>query len=169
MIEIVLAETDEDIEVAKNLFSKSNNFVKNVLQEYNDFPWAVKYWQSCKEEVSQLPGKYGQPRACILIAMYKDSPTGCVGLLEGNGEVSIMTHLYVKEGFRGLGIGKSLVKTIIEYACLNNYKVMRLHTNLLLNVAINLYKSLGFEEVSHDRQYPEEVKDLIVNMELKLV
>ena len=28
---------------------------------------------------------------------------------------------------------------------------------------------LSFEEVSHNREYPEEIKDLIVHMELKLI
>ena len=168
MLKILPVETNEDIEIAKMLFSESNSLMQRLLSEYNGFPWAIQYWQSRKEEVSSLPGKYGQPRACILIAMYKDEPAGCVGLLEESCEVGIMTYLYVRDKFRGLGIGKSLVKTIIEHACLNNYNVISLHTNLLLNLAINLYKSLGFEEASHNRQYPEEIKDLIINMELKL-
>ena len=68
-----------------------------------------------------------------------------------------------------VSIGKSLVKKIIKHAHLNSYKVMCLHTNLLLNPAINLYKSLGFEEVSHNREYPAEIKEVLVHMELKLV
>ncbi len=169
MLEIFPVKTDEDIEIAKILFSESNSFVRGLLSEYDDFPWATQYWQSRKEEVSGLPGKYDQPRACILIARHNEEPAGCVGLLEENGEVSIMTYLYVREGFRGLGIGKSLVNTIIEHARSAGYKSMCLHTNLLLNPAINLYKSLDFEEINHNREYPVEIKDLIVHMELKLV
>lgn len=168
MLKIYPVKTNNGIEIAKVLFSESNSFAQGILSEYDDFPWAVKYWQSREEDVSELPGKYGHPRACILIAEYKDKSAGCVGLLEENLEVSIMTYLYVREEFRGLGIGKSLVKTIIKHANNAGYNRMCLHTNLLLTPAINLYKSLGFNEVSQNRDYPAEIKDLIVDMELEL-
>ena len=118
-------KTDEDIKIAKILFSESNSFARGILSEYDNFPWAIQYWQSRKEEVSGLPGKYGQPRACILIARDKDKPAGCVGLLEESSEVSILTYLYVRDEFRGLGIGKSLVQAIVEHARLSNYRIMR--------------------------------------------
>jgi GNAT superfamily N-acetyltransferase len=168
MLKIYPVKTDKDIETAKMLFAEFDSFLKKQLVEYQKFPWAIKYWQNLGEEVNGLPGKYAKPHGCILIANYKNKPSGCVGLLRESSEVSIMKRLYVREGFRGLGIGKSLVKTIIKHAHNKGYKIMRLHTNLLLNTAINLYKSLGFEEVSHNREYPKEIKDLIVHMELKL-
>ncbi len=168
MLKIYPAKTGEDIEIAQTLFAEFDSFLKEQLYEYNNFPWMVKYWQSCKEEVKGLPGKYGQPRGCILIANYKNKPAGCVGLLEESSEVSIMKRLYVREEFRGLGIGKSLVKTIIEHARNRGYKIIRIHTNTLLDIAINLYKAIGFEETAHDKKYPDEIEDLIVHMELKL-
>ncbi len=168
MLEIYPAETEKDIEIAKMLFSEFDSFLKEQLVEYQKFPWAIKYWQNLDKEVKGLPGNYASPKGCILIANYKNKTAGCVGLLAESSEVSIMKRLYVRPEFRGLGIGKSLVKMIIKHARLSSYKVMCLHTNLLLNSALNLYKSLGFEEVSHNREYPEEIKDLIVHMELKL-
>jgi GNAT superfamily N-acetyltransferase len=168
MLKIYPVKTKEDIEIAKILFAEFDSFLKKQLVEYQKFPWAIKYWQNLDKEVKGLPGNYASPKGCILIANYKNKPAGCVGLLEESSEVGIMKRLYVREKFRGLGIGKSLVKTIIKHARNVGYKSMCLHTNLLLNPAINLYKSLGFEEVSHNREYPEEIKDLIVHMELKL-
>jgi len=168
MLRIFLAEADEDVEVAKTLFAEFDSFLKKQLVEYQKFPWAIKYWQNLDKEVKGLPGNYAFPKGCILIANYKNNTAGCVGLLAESSEVSIMKRLYVREEFRGLGIGKSLVKTIIKHARNVGYKSMCLHTNLLLNPAINLYKSLSFEEVSHNREYPAEIKDLIVHMELKL-
>lgn len=169
MLNIFPVKTNEDVEVAKTLFAEFDSFLKKQLAEYQKFPWAIKYWQNLDKEVKGLPGNYAFPKGCILIANYKNKTAGCVGLLEESSEVSIMKRLYVREEFRGLGIGKSLVKTIIKHARNVGYKSMCLHTNLLLNPAINLYKSLSFEEVSHNREYPEEIKDLIVHMELKLV
>lgn len=169
MLKIFPAKTDRDIEVVKTLFAEFDSFLKKQLVEYHKFPWAIKYWQNLDEEVKGLPGNYASPKGCILIANYKNKTAGCVGLLEENNEVGIMKRLYVRPEFRGSGIGKSLAKTIIEHSRLSSYKVICLHTNLLLNAAINLYKSLGFEEISHNRKYPDEIKDLIVHMELKLV
>ena len=161
MVEIYSVKTNDDVEVAKTLFAEFDSFLKKQLAEYQKFPWAIKYWQNLDKEVKGLPGNYAFPKGCILIANYKNKTAGCVGLLGESGKVSAMKRLYVREEFRGLGIGKSLVKTIIEHARLSSYKVMCLHTNLLLNIAINLYKSLGFEEVSHNsKEYPEEGKGL---------
>ena len=150
MLQIYPVETNEDIEVAKELFTEFDDFLKEQLREYESFPWMTKHWLNCKEEVDGLAGKYLKPRCCILIAEYNSQAVGCVGLLEENGEVGMMKRLYVKEEFRGLGIGKGLVKTIVEYARNKNYKVMRILTNLYLKAAINLYKSRGFEKVNHD-------------------
>ncbi len=168
MLKIYPAKTGEDIEISQTLFAEFDKFLKEQLVEYQKFPWAIKYWQNLDKEVNGLPGKYADSGGCILIANYKNKHAGCVGLLEESSEVGIMKRLYVREEFRGLGIGKSLVKTIIKHARNVGYQSICLHTNLLLNPAINLYKSLSFEEVSHNREYPEEIKDLIVHMELKL-
>ena len=168
MLKILPVKSDGDVEAAKTLFAEFDSILKNQLVEYQEFQWAIQHWQSLGEEIKGLPDKYAEPHGCILIANYNNKLAGCVGLLRENSEVSIMKRLYVRPEFRGFGIGRSLVKTTIEHSRLSGYKVMRLHTNLLLNAAINLYKSLGFEEVSHNEEYPEEIKDLIVHMELKL-
>lgn len=169
MVKIFAVKTNEHIEIAKELFSEFDSFIKERLYEYDNFPWMVEYWQSCKEEISGLLGKYAESHACILIANYKNKPAGCVGLLAESSDVGIMRRLYVRPEFRGFGIGKGLIKIIIEHARNIGYKSMCLHTNLYLKPAIKLYKSLGFEEVRHNSEYPAEIKDLIVNMELKLI
>ncbi len=168
MLKIFPVETEKDIEIAKNLFSEFDDFLKGQLHEYNNFPWAVKYWQSHKEKIQGLPGKYAEPRGCILIADYKNKHAGCVGLIEESSEVCLMKRLYVREEFRGLGIGKGLVKTIIECARTKDYKIMWLHTNLLLKLAIDLYEKMGFKKTAHNKKYPDEIKDLIIHMKLKL-
>jgi GNAT superfamily N-acetyltransferase len=168
MLKIYPVETEKDIEIAKNLFSEFDDFLKEQLREYNNFPWAVKYWQSLEEEVKGLPGRYATPSGCILIAEYNNKHAGCVGLVEENSEVCIMKRLYVRQEFRGLGIGKSLVGAIIECAHIKDYEIMRLHTNLLLNIAISLYKKIGFKKIAHNKRYPDQIKDLIIHMELKL-
>lgn len=169
MVEIYSVKTGEDVEVAKVLFSESNICAREMSHDFEGFSWMTGYWQGRQEEVRNLPGEYGKARGCILIARYKGEPAGCIGLLDDGSDVSEMTYVYVRDEFRGLGIGKSLVKAVIERARNAGFKTMRLHTNLLFEPAVNLYKSLGFEEVSPDKEYPAEIKDLVVHMELKLV
>ena len=168
MLEIFPVETNGNFEVAKTLFAEFDSFLRKQLVEYQKFPWAIKYWQNLDKEVNGLPGKYADPGGCILIASYKNMHAGCVGLLEESSEVGIMKRLDVRPEFRGFGIGKDLVRAITKHAGKKGYKIIQLHTNLLLKAAINLYKSLGFEKISHNKEYPAEIKDLIVHMELKL-
>lgn len=176
MLKIYTAKTEQDIGTAKKLFFEFNDFLESVMIDYNDCFKGNQYWQDCREHVEGLPGEYGLRGNCILIAEYKDQIAGGVGLLADSDKTGTIAgtttatikRLYVRGKFRGLGIGKKLVEAIIKQAGIAGHKTLFLHTNLLLKPALSLYKSLGFKEIKHRKDYPKEIKDIIVQMELKL-
>lgn len=57
-----------------------------------------------------------------------------------------MKRLYVKPKYRENKLGKKLVLEILEYAKKAGYKEMVLDTIIPLQVAIQLYKKVGFVE-----------------------
>ena len=66
--------------------------------------------------------------------------------LDGTGAAE-MKRLYVREDWRGQGLGRELVERIIAHARAQGYKLLRLDTVPQLEAAIALYLDLGFKEI----------------------
>jgi putative acetyltransferase len=106
-------------------------------------------FQNFTTELSDLPGRYGPPSGILLLARHVETnkAIGCVGLrpLDTEG-VCEMKRLYVTPQGRGSGLGKALVKQVIEEAKGIGYGSMRLDTLGSMREAISLYNRLGFVE-----------------------
>ena len=148
------AETEADIESAKTLFV-----------EYAESLGFDLSFQDFDEELANLPGDYGPPAGCLLLADYKGRPAGCVALRRLGEGICEMKRLYVRPELRGLGIGRALAEAIIEHARRIGYTRMRLDTAPSMAAARALYVSFGFEQISPYRYNPIEGA---VFMELKL-
>jgi GNAT superfamily N-acetyltransferase len=95
-----------------------------------------------------LPGKYSEPEGQILFAKDGDKFAGIVAMrpLEDAGAAE-MKRLYVREDWRGQGLGRELVARIIGCARAQGYVALRLDTVPQLEAAIALYLDLGFKEI----------------------
>ncbi|MCP4261507.1 MAG: GNAT family N-acetyltransferase [Planctomycetes bacterium] len=155
MPNIFPAQTDKDYETAKKLFV-----------EYADSLGFHLRFQNFEEELANLPGDYVSPSGCLLLAVYKEQPVGCVALRKRSDGICEMKRLYVREQFRGLGIGRALVEAVIEEARKIGYNYMRLDTVPSMEAASALYVSVGFKKSSAYRYNP--IEDAVF-MELKLV
>ncbi|MEP6986585.1 MAG: GNAT family N-acetyltransferase [Chloroflexota bacterium] len=58
---------------------------------------------------------------------------------------AVLEHLYVSEGYRGSGIGKSLVQSSLNYTKIINTRCLWLETQNINYVAIQFYQHMGFE------------------------
>ena len=155
MLEILEAESDKDIEQIRTLFG-----------EYADTLDFGLDFQNFEEELANLPGDYIRPAGCLLLAFHKGQLAGCVGLRKLSDGVCEMKRLYVKEQFRGLGLGRALAEAVIKEAQKIGYNYMRLDTVPSMEVARALYSSLGFKQTRPYRYNPIEGA---VFMELRLV
>lgn len=155
MLEILKAESDDNLEWVRELFGKYADTLDFGL-DFQDF----------EEELANLPGDYVPPTGCLLLAIYKGQSVGCVGLRKLSEGVCEMKRLYVREQFRGLGIGRALAEAVIDEARKIGYNYMRLDTVPSMEVARKLYVSLGFKQTSPYRYNPIEGA---VFMELRLV
>lgn len=155
MLKIVSAQTDEDFKTAKELLVEYGNSLNFHLR-----------FQSFEEELVNLPGDYISPTGCLLLAVYKEQPVGCVALRKLSDGVCELKRLYVREKYRGMGIGRALVEAVIEESRKIGYNNMRLDTVPSMEAANALYVSMGFKKTDAYRYNPIEGA---VFMELKLV
>lgn len=121
--------------------------VKGLFQEYADSLSFELDFQDFREELETLPGKYGAPKGCILVAKENGETVGCVAVRPLGSEICEMKRLYVKPAHRGRRVGRELAMAIIEEARRLGYRAMRLDTDVSMKEALTLYRALGFQPI----------------------
>jgi ribosomal protein S18 acetylase RimI-like enzyme len=138
MIEIVQAETSEQIEQVRKLF-----------REYEAWLGLDLCFQGFEAELANLPGKYAAPDGRLFLAYVDKNIAGCIALRKLEEDVCEMKRLYVREAFRGFGLGKILIEKLIAEARVAGYKKMRLDTLPdKMAKAVKLYESHGFYQIA---------------------
>jgi putative acetyltransferase len=144
-VELTRAETDEQVEQARALF-----------KEYEAATGVDLCFQNFAQELASLPGDYAPPAGRLILAYEGEEAAGCVALRRVDDATCEMKRLYVREAFRGTGLGRTLAERIIGEAREIGYERMRLDTLPSMRSAIALYRSLGFEEIDPYRFNPVE-------------
>ena len=136
-MKIIRAESSKQVENARELF-----------QEYAAWLEIDLCFQNFDKELAGLPGDYAPPNGRLLLAVQEQGVAGCIALRKIGEGICEMKRLFVREEFRGQGLGRQLVQAIIEEAKEIGYARMRLDTlPPKMHDAIALYRSLGFKEI----------------------
>jgi GNAT superfamily N-acetyltransferase len=139
MLTIELAETVDRIGAAREL-----------IMEYAAWLEFKLCFQGFDEEMRTLPGKYAPPSGRLFLALWDGKPAGVIALraLDEPG-LCEMKRLYVRQEFRGHGIGRVLAERVIAEAAEIGYSRMRLDTiQGKMGDAIAMYRRLGFRETA---------------------
>ena len=152
---VIQATTTDQINLARELF-----------REYEAWLGINLCFQNFEKELAELPGAYAAPAGRLLLAHCNGELAGCVALRKLGNHTCEMKRLFVREKFRGKGIGRSLIEAIMRNAKEIGYERMLLDTlPPKMNDAIALYRSIGFKAIAP--YYDNPVAGAIF-MELKL-
>lgn len=132
------------------------NELRELFKEYSNSLDIDLCFQDFEQELEDLPGKYSGPDGRLYIALFNDKVAGCVALRRYNHESAELKRLFIRNGFRGLGISKRLVQKVIQESRDIGYHSILLDTLDTMKPAISLYRSFGFEEVS--AYYPNPIE-----------
>ncbi len=145
MVDLIRAHSEKDLaEVAK------------LFREYAAWLAVRSCSRNVKREVAELPGHYGPPDGCLLLARQNGQPAGCVALRRFDDDKCEMKRLHVRSAYRGRGIGKALAAEIIAEARRLGYRKMRLDSIAdRMKEAVSLYRALGFREIPPYGDHPE--------------
>ena len=101
-------------------------------------------FQDFESELATLPGKYSPPGGAILVAYSDNTLAGCVAMRALSPSICEMKRLWVREPFLGVGLGRALVRSILERARAAGYQRLRLDTLPQMEAARGLYRSFEF-------------------------
>jgi putative acetyltransferase len=104
-----------------------------------------------RADAIRLPGPYIAPRGGIWIAEADGAAVGCVALRPLPGGVGEVKRMYVDGAWRGKGVGRALLETLIAHARSLGYHQLRLGTLTEMTAARALYASLGFVPIERYR------------------
>jgi len=124
---------------------------RSIFREYAQSLGVDLCFQNFEAELHGLPGDYAEPRGALLLAQVNGELAGCAALRPLDNvdypNASEMKRLYVRQAFRGNGLGRQLAEAILDAARRAGYASVLLDTLDDMEAARALYEDLGFEEI----------------------
>jgi GNAT superfamily N-acetyltransferase len=167
MLQVVQIESSEQLQDYRDMVAELRAWYSEMLWEFgldiNDlFPL------SKQPPGNEIPVEFSPPTGCLLLASYDRQPAGCGGLRMLTSTTGEINRIYVRPAFRGKGIGRTLVDTLISNARQIGYTSLRLNTASFMKEAHALYHSVGFKDIVAYREIPNAFKPYELFMELAL-
>lgn len=134
---------------------------------FSEYNWKVEAISSSL--IAQFANSHNRIKERGWIAEVDNNRVGCVFCTIGENEQTAQLRLlFLSEEGRGLGIGKQLLETCINFARNADYDRICLWTHEPLTVARKLYASYGFKELESEVHHKFGIELKSFNCELKL-
>jgi GNAT superfamily N-acetyltransferase len=166
MIIIRPCEADEDFAMAAELVAELASWdsaetakLGFSAQDVLDFYYAAG---------TSSPGPVS-PRAGLTLLGYTGAAVGgCIAYREIGPAICELKRLYVRACFRGTGLGRALVSSLLARARAAGYDHMRLETVSFMGAAIRMYETMGFVRCAPYYTIPDVFLPITIFMEKRL-
>lgn len=137
-----------DMHMIRKALAGDLEVVRSLFLEYQAQLGIDLCFQGFHQELADLPGCYDEPRGAIFIACIEARTVGCVGVRPLSATLSELKRLYVKDEFKGRGLGKLLCNAAIEFAGTAGYSSLVLDTLPQMMAAKRIYRQMGFMQTA---------------------
>jgi putative acetyltransferase len=145
MITYHIAATPEDFAIGVELF-----------KEYAaSLPIDLSF-QDLAHELQTVSFQYCAPVGALLLVYTDGAPAGCAGIRQFEPGIAELKRMYLRDEYRGLGIGQALLERCLTIARDLGHQRIRLDTLANMAPALGLYRKLGFREIPAYRFNPIE-------------
>ncbi len=136
MINIVEANSDQ------------MGLVRDFFREYQSWLNVDVCFQGFEEELANLPDRYAAPKGAIYLAYEAGAAIGCAAIRPTeNPNEAELKRLFIRDVYRGHGIGNKLFLAAMEGARNKGYTTMVLETLPIMKAAKSLYQGYGFTKI----------------------
>src|SRR5262245_18047731 len=114
--------------------------IRGLFREYEAGLGISLCFQNFNAEVTGLPGAYAPPAGRLLVAETNDELIGCVALRPQAPGVCELKRLYIRPAYRGRGLGRRLLETLLVEAVAAGYREAVFDTLQSMTEALVLYR-----------------------------
>ncbi|WP_424973389.1 GNAT family N-acetyltransferase [Dinoroseobacter sp. S124A] len=118
-------------------------------------------------ELAGLPGKYGPPTGCLLLARLDGQPMGTVAYFAHSETDMEIKRMFVRPEGWGHGLGTQLLEALLAEARAAGYARFFLSTHQSLNHAHALYRRMGFVDRPVSAAFPGAMEGVDLCMEMR--
>jgi len=163
--------------ISEKIKAKQNNLINMIdydsqhsdaFRELN-YEWLNKYFEieeADRKILTNPEDEIIKKGGHIFFAEQNNEILGTGALIKHGNKSFELAKMAVTEKAQGKQIGKKLAIKLIDTAKKYNADTLFLETSKKLQTALNLYTSLGFEQVEFDK--PSDYKRSTIKMEMKL-
>lgn len=164
MITIHLAETPDDIDAVRALIRDFSRWATAEIVE-TDNP---AIFAGLETELAGLPGRYGPPTGCLVLARLEGEPVGCVAFYAHDASTIEVKRMFVLPQARGHGIGGRMMEVLLAQARAAGFRRVLLSSHHSMHAAHGTYRRAGFRDVPIAAEFPNAVAGVDLCMELSL-
>jgi ribosomal protein S18 acetylase RimI-like enzyme len=167
-VEIRNATLPNDIDVIRRLWVDYLTWGNDTMQSlYGVHPHHPE--ETATHDIAMID-KFLPPNGRLMLAYIDANACGIGCLKKIDDEVGEIKRMYVDPSFRQVGVGRAILRSLLNAAKETGYKKVRLDSPKFMEAAHSLYRSFGFEDISayEGVEIPEEFRQYLLFMELDL-
>jgi len=168
MIRIYQANTNEDIADIRELFWEYLQWVNTRINEEFNVDFDIEL--ILEEDMQNIENFY-PPYGRLLLVKDNTQVIGLACLRRIRDDIGEIKRMYIREEFRGEGLGKLLLEDLLIEAKDIGYPRIRLDSARFMEAAHSLYSSSGFYEIDPypESEIPDEFQRHWIFMEKKFI
>ncbi len=164
MITVQRAGSATDIDAVRGLMREFNRWVMAEIAE-TDNP---SIFAEFELELAGLPGRYGPPSGCLVLARLHGDPAGCVAFYAHDAITVEIKRMFVPARARGHRIGDQMMGLLLAQARAAGYRRALLSSHHSMHAAHAIYHRAGFRDVPPSAAFPGVVAGVDVCMAMAL-
>jgi putative acetyltransferase len=164
MVTVQRAGSPADIDAVRGLMREFNRWVMAEVVE-TDNPSIFAEFDA---ELASLPGRYGPPSGCLVLARLHGEPAGCAAFCAHDATTVEIKRVFVSTRSRGHHLGQQMMALLLAQARAAGYCRALLSSHHSMHTAHAIYRRAGFRDVAPSAAFPGAVAGIDVCMAMAL-